>query len=73
MEFHPLNQSQVDRPRQRVVEYRTLNVRHCDRIVEAWAEGDDQALGEAWISDATGDPGSEWGQYEYVTDIGFAA
>ncbi|CAM5343474.1 hypothetical protein SGLAM104S_08709 [Streptomyces glaucescens] len=30
-----------------------------DRIVEAWAEGDDQALDEA-ISDATADPGSEW-------------
>jgi hypothetical protein len=56
-----------------VVEYRTLNVRHWDRIVEAWAEGDDQALDEAWISDATVDPGSEWGQYEYVTNIGFAA
>ena len=35
VEFHPLNQSRVDRPRQRVVEYRTLNVRHWDRIVEA--------------------------------------
>jgi hypothetical protein len=73
VEFHPLDQSQVDRPRRRVVEYRTLNVRHWDRIVEAWAEGDDQALDEAWISDATVDPGSEWGQYEYVTNIGFAA
>ena len=73
VEFHPLNQSQVDRPRQRVVSYRTLNVRHWDRIVEAWANDDEVALDDAWISDATVDLGSEWGQYEYVTNIGFAA
>ncbi|CCK32744.1 hypothetical protein BN159_8366 [Streptomyces davaonensis JCM 4913] len=73
VEFHPFNQSQVDRPRQRVVSFRTLNVRHWDRIVEAWAAADDEALDEAWVSDATVDLGSEWGQYEYVTTIGFAA
>ncbi|SBT92091.1 hypothetical protein GA0115233_103960 [Streptomyces sp. DI166] len=73
VEFHPLNQSQVDGPRQRVVTYRTLNVRHWDRIVEAWAAEDEAALDEAWVSDATVDLGSEWGQYEYVTNIGFAA
>ncbi|MFI9796743.1 transcriptional regulator [Streptomyces sp. NPDC052302] len=73
VEFHPVNQSQVDRPRQRVVEYRTLNVRHWDRIVEAWARDDAAALDEAWVNDATVDLGSEWGQYEYVTNIGFAA
>ncbi|MFJ9870122.1 transcriptional regulator [Streptomyces sp. NPDC101165] len=73
VEFHPLNQSQVDRPRQRVVTYRTLNVRHWDRIVEAWTNDDEGALDDAWISDAVVDLGSEWGQYEYVTNIGFAA
>ncbi|MFK4149102.1 transcriptional regulator [Streptomyces sp. NPDC004065] len=73
VEFHPVNQSQVIRPRQRVVAYRTLNVRHWDRIVEAWAADDDQALDDAWINDAVVDLGSEWGQYEYVTNIGFAA
>lgn len=73
VEFHPLNQSQVDRPRQRVVEYRTLNVRNWDRIVEAWAADDDQALDEAWVSGVVVDLGSQWGQYEYVTNIGFAA
>jgi hypothetical protein len=73
VEFHPLNQSQVDRPRQRVVSYRSLNVRHWDRIIEAWANDDDQALDDAWVSDAAVDLGSEWGQYEYVTNIGFAA
>ena len=73
VEFHPLNQSQVDRPRQRVITYRTLNVRHWDRIVEAWVAQDDAALDEAWISDAVVDLGSEWGQYEYVSNVGFAA
>ncbi|MEV5177136.1 transcriptional regulator [Streptomyces flaveolus] len=73
VEFHPLNQSQVPRPRQRALSYRTLNVRHWDRIVTAWATGDDAALDDAWVSDATVDLGSEWGQYEYVTNIGFAA
>jgi hypothetical protein len=73
VEFHPLNQSQVDRPRQRVVEYRTLNVRHWDRIVDAWAAEDERALDDAWVSDAVIDLGSQWGQYEYVTNIGFAA
>ena len=73
VEFHPLNQSQVTRPRQRVISYRTLNVRRWDRIVEAWADGDAEALDDAWISDAVVDLGSEWGQYEYVTNIGFAA
>ncbi|MFF4763198.1 transcriptional regulator [Streptomyces sp. NPDC001292] len=73
VEFHPLNQSQVNRPRQRVVSYRTLNVRHWDRIVEAWANDDEAALDDAWITDAVVDLGSEWGQYEYVTNVGFAA
>ncbi|MFS4092497.1 transcriptional regulator [Streptomyces sp. AF1A] len=73
VEFHPLNQSQVQRPRQRAISYRTLNVRHWDRIIEAWANDDEGALDDAWISDAVVDLGSEWGQYEYVTNIGFAA
>ncbi|MFG2881160.1 transcriptional regulator [Streptomyces sp. NPDC048297] len=73
VEFHPLNQSQVDRPHQRVITYRTLNVRHWDRIVEAWSTGDTQALDDAWVTDAVVDLGSEWGQYEYGTTIGFAA
>lgn len=73
VEFHPLNQSQVPRPRQRVVEYRTLNVRHWDRVVQAWAADDSEALDEAWINDAVIDLGSQWGEYEYVTAVGFAA
>ncbi|MFD0416753.1 transcriptional regulator [Streptomyces sp. NPDC127108] len=73
VEFHPLNQSQVDRPRQRVVEFRMLNVRQWDRIIEAWSTGDDAALDDVWVSDAVVDLGSQWGQYEHVTNIGFAA
>ncbi|WP_316784571.1 transcriptional regulator [Streptomyces sasae] len=72
VEFHPLNQSQVTRPRQRPVEFRTLNVRRWDRIVAAWVAADDQELDDAWI-DQVADLGSQWGQYEYVTNIGFAA
>ncbi|MFF4732994.1 transcriptional regulator [Streptomyces mirabilis] len=71
--FHPLNQSQGTRPHHRVVEFRTLNVRHWDRIVEAWAAADDQALDDAWINEAVVDLGSQWSQYEYVTTVGFAA
>lgn len=72
VEIHPLNQSQVPRPHQRFLEFRTLNVRRWDRIVEAWAQRDDQALDAAW-DDTIIDLGSQWGQYEYVTNIGFAA
>ncbi|GGV53105.1 transcriptional regulator [Streptomyces spectabilis] len=73
VEFHPVNQSQVERPRQRVVEFRTLNVRHWDRVIEAWVRGDGAALDEAWVDDAVVDLGSQWGQFEYVSNIGFAA
>ncbi|WAU82372.1 transcriptional regulator [Streptomyces sp. Qhu-G9] len=72
VEIHPVNQSRVDRPRQRAVEFRTMNVRNWDRIVDAWAAGDGQELDNAWI-DQVVDLGSQWGQYEYVTTIGFAA
>ncbi|AEW98536.1 hypothetical protein [Streptantibioticus cattleyicolor] len=72
VEIHPLDQSHVLRPRQRVVPYRTLNIRHWERLVDAWAAGDDQALDNAWTDHIT-DLGSQWGQYEYVTTVGFAA
>ncbi|MFJ9154165.1 transcriptional regulator [Streptomyces sp. NPDC102270] len=72
VEIHPLNQSQVPQPLQRVVEYRTMNVRRWDRIVGSWAAGDHQSLDDAW-QDTIVDLGSQWGQYEYVTNVGFAA
>ncbi|MEU6002860.1 transcriptional regulator [Streptomyces sp. SID8379] len=73
VEFHPLNQSQVARPLQRDVSFRTLNVRHWDRMVEAWAAGDGRAMDRAWFDDITADLGSDYGAYEYVMNIGFAA
>ncbi|MGW2938930.1 transcriptional regulator [Streptomyces sp. NPDC001156] len=72
VELHPVNQSQVSRPRQRFVEFRTLNIRHWDAIVRAWSDNDLQALDDAW-TDQIVDLGSQWGQYEYVTNVGFAA
>ncbi|MGD6748511.1 transcriptional regulator [Streptomyces sp. BH106] len=73
VEFHPLNQSQVSRPLQREVSFRTLNVRHWDRMVTAWAAGDKGAMDTAWFDDITADLGSDYGAYEYVMNIGFAA
>ncbi|WP_329113113.1 transcriptional regulator [Streptomyces sp. NBC_01465] len=73
VEIHPLNQSQVARPHQRVVEYRQMNVRRWDSIVRAWAAGDEQGLDDAWTGDVLPDLGSQWGQYEMVTNVGFAA
>ncbi|MFD3480502.1 transcriptional regulator [Streptomyces sp. NPDC058695] len=72
VEFHPLNQSQVSRPHHRAISFRTLNVRRWDRMVDAWA-ADDDAMDEAWFDDITTDLGSDFGAYEYVTNIGFAA
>lgn len=72
VEIHPFNQSQVSRPRQRPVEFRTLNVRNWGPIVRAWADGDDTAMEAEW-TDVIVDLGSQWGQYEYVTNVGFAA
>ncbi|MGP3777157.1 transcriptional regulator (plasmid) [Streptomyces sp. SDT5-1] len=73
VEFHPLNQSQVERPRHRDVGFRTLNVRNWDRMVDAWAAGDDEAMDAEWFETITADLGSEYGAYEYVMNIGFAA
>jgi hypothetical protein len=72
VEIHPLDQSLVSRPLQRVMGHRHLNIRHWDRIIDAWAVGDDRALDDAWIEKIV-DLGSQWGQYEYCTNIGFAA
>ncbi|MET7727542.1 transcriptional regulator [Streptomyces mirabilis] len=75
VEIHPLDQSGVPQPRKRdipTVEYRHLNVRRWDNIVDAWEAGDEGALDDAWI-DVIEDLGSQWGQYEYVTNVGFSA
>ncbi|MFJ2789056.1 MULTISPECIES: transcriptional regulator [unclassified Streptomyces] len=73
VEFHPLIQSQVTRPHQRAVEYRHLNVRKWDRIVSTWAAGDHAAMEDVWTDEVVQDLGSQWGAYEYVSNIGFSA
>ncbi|MEV0097297.1 transcriptional regulator [Streptomyces sp. NPDC050738] len=72
VEIHPFIQSQVDRRFQRVLEYRSLNIRQWDALVRAWSAGDVSALDDAWV-DVIVDLGSQWGQYEYVSAVGFAA
>ncbi|WP_262064546.1 transcriptional regulator [Streptomyces sp. STR69] len=72
VEIHPLDQSHVPVPHQRVLEYRRLNIRNWDAIVDAWSRGDAQALDNAWI-DQMVNLGSQWGKYEYVASVGFAA
>ncbi|MER5891368.1 transcriptional regulator [Streptomyces sp. NPDC001941] len=72
VELHPINQAAVGRRFQRVLEYRSLNVRRWDRIVEAWRDQDDSALADAWENEIV-DLGSQWGQYEYATNVGFSA
>ncbi|MEU7075979.1 transcriptional regulator [Streptomyces narbonensis] len=72
VEIHPFNQSQVDGRFQRVLKYRSLNIRQWDTIIRAWAAKDTGALDNAWV-DAIVDLGSQWGQYEYVSAVGFAA
>lgn len=42
-------------------------------MVQAWAADDDEAMDEAWFDGITTDPGSDYGGYEYVMNVGFAA
>ncbi|MBQ0867425.1 transcriptional regulator [Streptomyces sp. RK75] len=77
VEIQPLDQSAVADPRRRVITtdqagFRRLRIRRWDRIVDAWAAGDDEALSDAWDDQLT-DLGSQWGQYEYATSVGFSA
>jgi hypothetical protein len=39
------------------------------RIVAAWTIDDRQALEDVWTTDVLPDLGSQWGQYEYVSNI----
>nr|WP_180218876.1 transcriptional regulator [Streptomyces albus] len=77
VEIQPLDQSAVPDPRRRVIAtdragFRRLRIRRWDRIVAAWAAGDAEALADAW-DDELADLGSQWGQYEYATSVGFSA
>lgn len=72
VEIHPLNQSHVPPPHQRTTPHRTLTIRHWDPIIHAWTTNNPHALDTAWTHHLT-TLGSQWGQYEYVTNIGFPA
>ncbi|UNT00635.1 transcriptional regulator [Streptomyces tubbatahanensis] len=77
VEIQPLDQTAVADPRRRVIEtdrsgFRRLRIRNWDGIVDAWVAGDDEGLADAWDSWLT-DLGSQWGQYEYATSVGFSA
>lgn len=72
VEIHPLDQSSVGDPRRRTLDFRRLRIRRWDDIVHAWQADDAEALADAWDAQLV-DLGSEWGKYEYVTSVGFAA
>ncbi|WP_326693167.1 transcriptional regulator (plasmid) [Streptomyces sp. NBC_01795] len=77
VEIQPLDQRAVADPRKRHIatdraDFRRLRIRTWDRIVEAWAAQDEAALADAWDDQLT-DLGSQWGQYEYATSVGFSA
>jgi len=72
VEMHPQNQSQVDRRFQRHTPFRTLNVRDWGGLVDAWADNDRGRMEQEWESIIV-DLGSDWGQYQYVSNVGFAA
>lgn len=72
VEVHPLDQSSVADPRRRSLPFRRLRIRRWDAIVDAWRFGDDRALDDAWDNELI-DLGSDWGKYEWVTSVGFAA
>ncbi|WP_069770980.1 hypothetical protein [Streptomyces sp. LUP30] len=59
-------------PLQRVPEFRTLNIRHWDRIIDAWAARGNRAMDDAWIEQIV-DSGPQPGRYKYCTNVGFAA
>jgi hypothetical protein len=72
VEIHPLDQSRVLDRHRRVLDFRRINIRRWDRIIDAWQAGDDTALADAW-DDNLPDLGSDWGKYEYVSAVAFSA
>ena len=50
-----------------------MNVRRWDAIVTALANDDPRALDDVWTTGVLPGLGSQWGQCEYVSSIGFAA
>lgn len=50
----------------------TIRPRDWNRFVDAWADGDDDALDDAWMDDVAGDLGSPPEAYFEVSHVGFA-
>jgi len=72
VELHPLDQSGVQRQHQRIVPHRRMTIRRWDPLITAWATADNEQFAQLWDDHLT-DLGSQWGQYEYVTAVGFGA
>lgn len=72
VELHPLDQSAVERRHQRIIPHRQMNIRRWDHLISAWATGNSEQFAHLWDDQLT-DLGSQWGQYEYVTAVGFGA
>lgn len=75
VEVHPVNQASVPDPRRRDLDVRKPNIRPAqwDRLVDAWAAGDIDAMNDEWDDIAADTLGSEWGAYTSVSAIGFGA
>jgi hypothetical protein len=75
VEIHPHSQAGVQPPRRRgnVSQHRSVNVRHWEGIVGAWADGDPRELAGEWQDAALEELGSDWGGYEYASGVGFSA
>ncbi|MDJ0347244.1 transcriptional regulator [Streptomyces sp. PH10-H1] len=72
VELSPVNQSGVTPARQRDITHRSLNVRDWSEIVDCWAEDDMDGLEDEWC-DWLMDIGTDWGEYHYVSAVGFSA
>ncbi|MFI9206503.1 transcriptional regulator [Streptomyces sp. NPDC053048] len=80
VELSPIDQSAVPsvnrqgQPpgRRRDIGHRSLNVRRWDEIVACWAEDDMDGLEDEWC-DWLMDLGTDWGEYHYVSTVGFSA
>lgn len=69
VEIHPEGQGGVQRPRQRDLGVRDINVRRWSRLIQAWAAGDWGAFADAWI-EILQDLGSDWRAYEFASSVG---
>lgn len=70
IEVHPGDQSTVHVLDRREMNVRQHNIRHWDAIVDAWEDGDYDALDEIW-EDVIQDMDSDAGKYILVAGIGF--